>query len=152
MSRFTGRSPRGVDFGLVQLEPGADPAAVKRELQSILPPDVKVFTREEINASESRYWLRLTSVGQLLFVAVVLAVVVGVIFVYQMMVADIKKRLPEYATLRAMGYKFGYLFRVVVWQAVNPAARPAVRGSSRASRYSSSWPCRRLISSNVSWS
>jgi putative ABC transport system permease protein len=35
-----------------------------------------------------------------------------------MMVADIKKHLPEYATLKAMGYRFGFLFRVVVWQAV----------------------------------
>jgi putative ABC transport system permease protein len=116
-TRFTGRSPNTVDFGLVQLEPGADPIAVKRELQSILPPDVKVFTREEMNASESRYWLRLTSVGQLLFVAVILAVVVGVIFVYQMMAADIRNMLPEYATVKALGYRPPYLTGVVMWQA-----------------------------------
>ncbi|HSQ57973.1 MAG TPA: FtsX-like permease family protein [Gemmata sp.] len=117
MYRFTGRSPRGVDFGLVQLEPGADPETVKRELQSILPRDVKVYTRDEINASESRYWLRLTSVGQFLIVAVVLAIVVGVIFVYQMMAADIRNMMPEYATVKALGYRPPYLTAVVMWQA-----------------------------------
>ena len=117
MAKFTGRRPGGVDFGLVQLEPGADPAAVKDELESILPPDVRVFTRDELNASERRYWLRLTSVGQFLVVAVVLAVVVGVIFVYQMMAADIRNMLPEYATVKALGYRPPYLTGVVLWQA-----------------------------------
>jgi putative ABC transport system permease protein len=117
MYYFTKRSPGGVDFGLVQLESGADPVAVKRELETILPPDVKVFTRDEVNASERRYWLRLTSVGQFLVVAVILAVVVGVIFVYQMMAADIRNMLPEYATVKALGYRPPYLTGVVLWQA-----------------------------------
>jgi putative ABC transport system permease protein len=78
---------------------------------------VKVYTREEINASESRYWLRLTSVGQLLVVAVLLAVFVGIIFVYQMMAADIRNMMPEYATVKALGYRPPYLTAVVIWQA-----------------------------------
>ena len=79
---------------------------------------MQVLTRAEINAMESRYWLQLTSVGQFLLVAVVLAVVVGVIFVYQMMAADIRNMLPEYATVKALGYRPPYLTGVVLWQAV----------------------------------
>ena len=48
----------------------------------------------------------------------VLAVVVGVIFVYQMMAADIRNMLPEYATVKALGYRPPYLTGVVLWQAV----------------------------------
>src|SRR5262249_13944161 len=118
LSRFTGRSLDGVDFGLVQLATGTDPVAVQRELHALLPPDVKVYTRAEINASERRYWLRLTSVGQFLVVAVILAVVVGIIFVYQMMAADIRNMLPEFATVKALGYRPPYLTGVVLWQAV----------------------------------
>jgi putative ABC transport system permease protein len=106
-----------VNFGLVQLEPGADPVAVRERLRAVLPPDVKVHTRDEINATERRYWLRVTSIGQFLLVAVVLAVVVGVIFVYQMMAADIRNMLPEYATVKALGYRPRYLTAVVMWQA-----------------------------------
>jgi putative ABC transport system permease protein len=110
--------PNQVTFGLVQLEPGHDPQAVKRQLVSILPPDTQVFTHEEIDRYERNYWVNRTAVGQFFYFGVLLAVTVGGIFIYQMMVADIKKHLPEYATLKAMGYRFGFLFRVVVWQAL----------------------------------
>ncbi|MBN9122161.1 MAG: FtsX-like permease family protein [Planctomycetes bacterium] len=117
-SRVTMRPLGTVNFGLVRLKPGADPLVVRERLRAVLPPDVTVHTRTEINAQERRYWLRLTSIGQFLLVAVVLAVVVGVIFVYQMMAADIRNMLPEYATVKALGYRPPYLTGVVLWQAV----------------------------------
>ncbi len=117
-SQYTMRSREVVSFGLVQLKPGADALAVKQQLRVALPPDVKVYTRDEINADERRYWLRLTSIGQFLVVAVILAIVVGVIFVYQMMAADIRNMLPEYATVKALGYRPPYLTSVVLWQAI----------------------------------
>ncbi|MDB5311813.1 MAG: FtsX-like permease family protein [Gemmataceae bacterium] len=107
-----------VTFGLVTLRPGADIRAVQRELRTVLPGDVRVLTRDEVNEQERRYWMELTSVGQFLSVAVALAIVVGVIFVYQMMAADIRGMLPEYATVKALGYRPPYLSGVVLWQAV----------------------------------
>lgn len=117
-AQFALRPRDAVNFGLVQLELGADPVAVQKRLRAALPADVKVYTRAEINAAERNYWLRLTSIGQFLLVAVVLAIVVGVIFVYQMMAADIRNMLPEYATVKALGYRPPYLTGVVLWQAV----------------------------------
>ncbi|MCS6863564.1 MAG: FtsX-like permease family protein [Gemmataceae bacterium] len=115
---FTLQPPSHVTFGLVTLASGADGATVQRQLQAVLPSDVQVFTRDEINRAERNYWLRLTSVGQFLVVAVILAVVVGIIFVYQMMAADIRNMLPEYATVKALGYRSTYLTAAVLWQAV----------------------------------
>ena len=115
---YTYQAANEVTFGLVKLKPGADPAAVRERMRAALPPDVTIYTRAEINAKERDYWMRLTSVGQLLVVAVGLAVVVGVIFVYQMMAADIRNMLPEYATVKALGYRPPYLTGVVLWQAV----------------------------------
>jgi putative ABC transport system permease protein len=117
-ARFTMRPNDEVNFGLVQLRPGVDREAVRGELRAVLPADVRVFTREEMNEQERRYWLRVTSVGQFLLVAVILAVVVGVIFVYQMMATDIRNMLPEYATVKALGYQPRYLTAVVLWQAM----------------------------------
>jgi putative ABC transport system permease protein len=117
-ARATAHPLDRVNFGLVKLTPGADPEAVRTRLRAALPPDVKVWTRAELNGAERTYWMRLTSVGQFLVVAVVLAVVVGVIFVYQMMAADIRNMLPEYATVKALGYRPLYLTGVVLWQAV----------------------------------
>ena len=108
-----------VTFGLVSVAGGETAEAVKRRLEATLPPDrVRVWTRAEVEEYERNYWVNRTAVGQFFLFGVVLAVTVGGIFIYQMMVADIKKHLPEYATLKAMGYEFGYLFWVVVWQAV----------------------------------
>ena len=114
----TGLPRERVTFGLVTLKPGADLALSRQQLKQLLPSDVHVYTREEIADHERRYWMQLTSVGQFLGVAVVLAVVVGAIFVYQMMAADIRGMLPEYATVKALGYPPSYLSAVVLWQAL----------------------------------
>lgn len=114
-----GVSPHVVSLGLVSVSPGERPDAVRRRLLAALPTDrVRVFTRAEIEEYEQDYWVNRTALGQFFFFGVALAVTVGGIFLYQMMVADIKRHLPEYATLKAMGYRSGYLFRVVVWQSL----------------------------------
>jgi putative ABC transport system permease protein len=124
--RFTPRPDDRVTFALVRVgtrdargrpDP-AELARVKADLEAALPPDVRVYTSAEIRASEQRYWVRATSVGQFIQVAVILAVVVGVIFVYQMMAADIQNMLPEYATVKALGYRPPYLTGVVLAQAL----------------------------------
>jgi putative ABC transport system permease protein len=117
-AEFTMKPRDLVTYGLITLKPGADAAQVQQKLKASLPSDVQVVTREEIGNQERRYWMRLTSIGQFLLVAVVLAVVVGVIFVYQMMAADIRNMLPEYATVKALGYRPPYLTAVVLWQAL----------------------------------
>ena len=121
-ARLNGRPPRTVTFGLVKLAPGTDAAAAASGLRRLLPADVLVMTRAGLADRERTFWVTKTAVGQFFTFGVVLALLVGAIFVYQMMAADIKKRLPEYATLKAVGYRFGYLFRVVVWQALFLAA------------------------------
>ena len=116
-AQTTGQSRDRATFGLVTLKPVADAALAQQQLQQLLPNDVRVYTREEIGDHERRYWMQLTSVGQFLGVAVALAFVVGAIFVYQMMAADIRGMLPEYATVKALGYRPFYLSSVVLWQA-----------------------------------
>jgi putative ABC transport system permease protein len=105
-------------LGLVSIEPGRDADEVAENMRRILPPDTRIFTRSQMGAFEREYWVTRTAVGQFFYFGVLLALTVGSIFIYQMMVADIKKHLPEYATLKAMGYRFGYLFRLVSAQAI----------------------------------
>jgi len=118
LAEMTRRPMNDVTFGLVQLKPGSDVNAARDEIAAILPPDCQVFTRAQIGAQEREYWVKRTAVGQFFYFGVLLAITVGGIFIYQMMVADIKKHLPEYATLKSMGYRFGFLFRIVLAQAV----------------------------------
>jgi len=117
-SKTTGVPASMATLGLVTIEPGQSADAVAENLRKVLPPDTRVFTRSQMAEFERDYWVTRTAVGQFFYFGVLLALTVGSIFIYQMMVADIKKHLPEYATLKAMGYRFGYLFWLVASQAM----------------------------------
>ncbi|MFO0841813.1 MAG: FtsX-like permease family protein [Gemmataceae bacterium] len=109
-----------VSFGLVKLAPGTDVEAARAEIEARLGPPqesgVEVRTKPEINAKEIDFWMSGTAVGQFFTAGVVIALLVGGVFVYQMMASDISRRLPEYATVRALGYPRDYLSHVVYWQ------------------------------------
>lgn len=109
-----------VSFGLVKLAPGTEVTMARDAIEERLGPPhesgVIVRTKDEINKKETDFWMTGTAVGQFFTAGVVIALLVGGVFVYQMMAADIAKRLPEYATIRALGYPPDYLSRVVYWQ------------------------------------
>jgi putative ABC transport system permease protein len=106
-------------LGLVKLEsPEVDPAAVADQLNRVLPADVQAFSRSDIIALDRRMWLWEMSVGLIFLMGVAVAVVVGIVIVYQILSSDVLAHLPEYATLLAMGYRNRFLGRVVLFQAV----------------------------------
>ncbi len=112
-------------LGLIKLKPGARKSAAEvkadliRDAFHAWPRDeVQVYTRDEIEAIERNYWMYRTSVGIIFFVGVIVALVVGVIFVYQVIATDISDHVAEYATLRAVGYAPSYLSGVVLRQAL----------------------------------
>jgi putative ABC transport system permease protein len=120
LSHLLGWPQEQVTFGLVKLAPATNALRARQQIEQLLPPreqrDVDVYTREEINDKEESFWLTGTAVGQFFVAGVIIALLVGGVFVYQMMASDISRRLPEYATIRALGYQRGYLARVVYWQ------------------------------------
>jgi putative ABC transport system permease protein len=115
---FSPRSLNQVNLGLVLLEPGADPQRVKAALQEQLPADVEVYTKSEIILKESQFWIQTTSIGFIFGLGVLVSFVVGTVIVYQILYTDIRDHLREYATLKAIGYSGGYLFKTVIQEAV----------------------------------
>jgi putative ABC transport system permease protein len=108
----------GVQFGLLKLRENADPEAVAGDLNRDLGPDVYVWTRDAIGRREKSYWVNSTSIGIIFLCGVIVSVLVGVVFVYQVISSDITSRLKEFATLKAMGYSDRYLAGTVLHQAV----------------------------------
>ena len=124
-------SPRPLDLidtGLITLEPGANPTRVAAALRKALPADVTVFTKERIINRDKTYWIASTSIGFIFGLGVLVSFVVGVVIVYQILYTDIRDHLPEYATMKAMGYRNRYLFKVVLQQAILLAAMGYVPG------------------------
>jgi putative ABC transport system permease protein len=107
-----------VNLGLIRLHPDADPVSVARDLNRILAPGAYVWTRSTLVEREKRYWVQGTSIGIVFLSGVVVAVLVGVVFVYQVISSDIASRLKEFATLKAIGYDNAYLAYTVLYQSV----------------------------------
>ena len=115
---LTGRPGTEVSLGLVKLAPGMAPEQAREAVQEAVGPTIRVLTREQINDSECDYWVKQTSVGKFFGVGVLVAFIVGSIFVYQMMAGEIRSRMAAFATAKALGYTNRYLDGVVLSKAL----------------------------------
>jgi putative ABC transport system permease protein len=114
---FAPRTINQISLGLLKLKPGSDPDVAVAKLRRLLPADVAVHTRAAFIAQEQYYWVVKTNVGVIFGLGVLVAFLVGTAIVYQVLSADIARRMPEYATLKAMGYPGSYLTGVILKQA-----------------------------------
>ncbi|WP_071891677.1 ABC transporter permease DevC [Cyanobacterium sp. IPPAS B-1200] len=112
---FPERRSGNIEIGLIELKENADPLAVKSKLDSFLGADVRVLTHEEFMDFEQGYWSNSTPIGFIFLLGAGMGFVVGTVIVYQILYADVSDHLPEYATLKAMGYGDNY-FLVLVFQ------------------------------------
>ena len=108
------RSRGIIDVGLIRLKPGASAERTKAEIDRLLPNDVRVLTHAEFVELERHYWATFTPTGFIFKLGVLMAIFVGCIIVYQILYSDVSEHLPEYATLKAMGYADRYLFKLVI--------------------------------------
>ncbi|MGH7789426.1 MAG: ABC transporter permease DevC [Candidatus Binatia bacterium] len=112
------RSRSLIDVGLIRLRPGVDAPAVRDAMRASFPNDVIVLTKAEYALREQAFWDSATPIGYVFTFGVIIGCVVGGIIVYQILFADVSEHLPEYATLKALGYPNRYLFGVVLQQAL----------------------------------
>ena len=110
---FPQRPRDTVNLGLVRLKPGADPGRAAQALRGVLPADTKVFTRPELVAQEVTYWTTRTGTGIIFGSGLVVSFVVGIMVLYQTLATQITRQLPQFATLKAIGYRDRYLHGVV---------------------------------------
>ncbi|WP_414576959.1 ABC transporter permease DevC [Anabaena sp. CCY 9402-a] len=111
-----------IDFGLIKLEPGADINWVIANLKANLPTDVKVLSKQELIAQEKSFWNTSTPVGFTFTLGAIIGFIVGAVIVYQILYSDVSDHLPEYATLKAIGFKNRYLLVIVFQEALILAA------------------------------
>jgi putative ABC transport system permease protein len=111
--------PKRVNIGLVQIEPGQDPVEMRRLISERLGGgDVRVMTRDEFVQSEIDYWNNTAAIGFLFIMGAFMGFLVGAVIVYQILYTNVSNHLPEYATLKAMGYPHFYFVRLVLKQSV----------------------------------
>lgn len=123
MSDWNYRQMEGVDtlkevtVGVLSLESGANPQAVIKQIQKNLSKNIKVLTREALIQGEQDY-VATWPEGKILNFGAAIGFIIGIVIVYQVIYTDVSEHLPEYATLKAMGYKDRDLSLVVLQESL----------------------------------
>lgn len=113
-----------VSIVLIKLVAGVDPDQVavrcRQQLRDVGGESAHavVMTRSRVIAAERRRWYLETPVGIIFAAGVALAVIVGAVICSMVLGADVLSHLPEYATLKAMGYGNGFLMKTLLSQAL----------------------------------
>ncbi|NBO66082.1 MAG: FtsX-like permease family protein [Acidobacteria bacterium] len=102
---------------LVRVAAGADLELVRQSLQARLA-FVEVMTRAAFARKQAFYWMFETGAGISVLIAALLGLVVGVVVVAQTIYASTMDHLREFGTLKAMGASNGYLYGVIIRQAL----------------------------------
>ncbi|XWK90680.1 MAG: ABC transporter permease DevC [Phormidium sp.] len=118
LTLFPDRKPENIEVGLIHLKPDANLAQVRAQLKAGLPKDVSVLTPEEFAQIEQTYWANGTGIGFIFGLGVGVGFIVGIVIVYQILYSDVSDHLPEYATLKAMGYTDNYLLIVLIQESL----------------------------------
>jgi putative ABC transport system permease protein len=139
--RYTDVKADETTYLLVKAAPGADLEKSRAALTSRLT-DVDVLTTREFSARTTGYWMFGTGAGVMVLSAAVLGLLVGAVVVAQTIYAATIDHIREFGTLKAMGATNGYIYRIILQQAVVSAAigytvgialAIAVEASSRSS-------------------
>ena len=114
--------PRGgspdVELGVIKLTPGGDPVAVQRAITAAVPREIAVLTKAQLLELERKFQAEVSSAGPIFVMGTLVGFIVGMLISYQIIYTDLAEQQPQYATMKAMGYRTGYLIRVVLEQAL----------------------------------
>lgn len=116
---FPERNKGLIDIGVIKLDKNADSTTVIESLKEKLNGgDVLILSREEFMQYERLYWESSTAIGFIFTLGAGMGLIVGIVIVYQILYTDVADHLPEYATLKAMGYDNSYLLILVFQEAI----------------------------------
>lgn len=115
---FPDRDPGAVDLGLIRLRKDADPLAVRDSLRQYVGNEAKVLTRDELVDAEIVFIRENAPIDFIFGMGAAIGFFIGFVVVYQILYTEVTNHLPQYATLKAMGFNDRYLLKVVLSQSV----------------------------------
>jgi putative ABC transport system permease protein len=107
-----------VEIGLLRVSPGTNISRLVTRLNDELPNDVTAMSLNDFIEKERLFWMNDSPVGLVFNLGTLVGFIVGTVICSQILFTDISERMPQYATLKAIGYTNGYLRGVVMSQAI----------------------------------
>lgn len=107
-----------VEAAVIKLQPGQNLADAQKRLQAALPTTLRVFTKAQLVQLENDFQAKLSSAAPIFWLGALVGFVVGTLISYQIMYTELSDQMPQYATLKGIGYKNAYLAGSVLRQAV----------------------------------
>lgn len=110
-----------VDLGLIRLVPDRSKSEEEQtigEIEKSLGQSVQIMSKNDLIMREVGFWQRNTPIGAIFTIGTIMGLFVGVIICYQILFTDITDHLPEFATLKAMGYGTTYFLQFVFMQSL----------------------------------
>jgi putative ABC transport system permease protein len=111
---FPNRQVGAIDLAAVQLRASADPNVVAPQIAALLGNEVQVLTREGFLELERKYLSESAPVDFIFLLGAAVGLFVGGVVIYQILYTDVMNNLPQYATLKAMGFSDNYLLLIVI--------------------------------------
>ncbi|SMP76454.1 putative ABC transport system permease protein [Neorhodopirellula lusitana] len=121
--RGSGKPLEVVDVGMIRLKGDGAPspeklAAVANRLEALAEGQWVVMTPKQLETRETEFWKSQTPVGKIFSIGTLMGFIVGVIICYQILYTSLQDAMPEFATLKAMGYPNRFFVGLVTQQSV----------------------------------
>jgi putative ABC transport system permease protein len=94
----------------------ADLNRLAERIEQLAPAVIDVKPTSYFIAREKDFWANNTPIGKIFMIGTIMGLVVGAIICYQIQFTDISEHMPEFATLKAMGYGPLYFWSVILCQ------------------------------------
>lgn len=112
-NRITSQPLDRISLALVKVDPHADVAKMKEQLQKVFAGRAQVFLKSEFIEHERQVYKDKTPIGIIFNVGLLVGIIVGIVFIYQALHSVTEDNMGEYAVLRAMGYEQSFFISLM---------------------------------------
>lgn len=105
-------------IGVLRLTAAEPLTEIVRQVREMLGTEARVLTREEMMEAEIAFIKINDPVDDIMGMIASVAFFVGMIIVYQILYTDVVNHLPQFATLKAIGFTGMYLLGIIIAEGV----------------------------------
>ncbi len=105
-------------IGILRLHNSQAQTEIARQVREMLGAEARVLTRNEMLVAEREYMKVNDPVDDIMGMIASVAFFVGMIIVYQILYTDVVNHLPQFATLKAIGFTGLFLLGIIVSEGI----------------------------------